>query len=205
MTSNSNTLFFGNSLDASCILGDLQEFRNYIDGYLKNESKYFEEEAHVDLEREFLPLFSETFPPILHSSLVITSVIFLETQIRGISQALKEKLNLKLSLRDLSGNLLDQFKKYLIAVADVDSAHEHIPWDDVSSLFEFRNCLVHADGILTNYPKRKVIEQLFNKHGLELGEGELISVDSDASEKALLISSSFIEAVYRCLLNEFPK
>lgn len=106
-----NEIFYGNALDASSRLNDLEQFSDYIDGYLQREQNYFRKEAHPDLEREFLPLFSATFPPILHSSLVVSSVMLIELEIRGYCEALREHLSLPLAMSDLHGSLLDRFRK----------------------------------------------------------------------------------------------
>lgn len=85
MTSASaHQIFFSNSLDSSSRLLELEQFFEYMGGYLGREKQFFEEEAHVDLRIEFLPLFAETFPPILHSSLLISTAILLEQEMRGI-------------------------------------------------------------------------------------------------------------------------
>jgi hypothetical protein len=93
---DSTSIFFANYLDATSRLNDLEQFREHAEGFLRREREYFEEEAHPDLEREFLPLFTQTFPPILHSSIILSTTIFLEQELRGFSNALIAVQGLKI-------------------------------------------------------------------------------------------------------------
>ncbi|MBI5278244.1 MAG: hypothetical protein HY854_17480 [Burkholderiales bacterium] len=88
-------------MDATSRLNDLEQFREHAEGFLRREREYFEEDAHPDLEREFLPLFTQTFPPILHSSIILSTTIFLEQELRGFSNALMAVLGLKIRFNDL--------------------------------------------------------------------------------------------------------
>ena len=134
-----NDFFFENALDASRRVHDLEQFRDYLDGFLKGEEVFFRDEAHPDLAREFEPLFSATFPPILHSSLVILSVMLVELEMRAVASALKQHLGLPLAMSDLQGSLLDRFRKFTAALAGFDWQACDDIWIEISGVFEVRN------------------------------------------------------------------
>lgn len=199
-----NELFFGNALDASSRLNDLQEFRDYLDGFLKREEVYFREEAHPDLELEFLPLFSATFPSILHSSLVVSSVMLIELELRAFAEALREHLVLPLSMSDLQGSLLERFRKYVGALAGLDLQFQGDQWADVVGIFEIRNCLVHNYGSLDRFSRRSVVEDFIRRHDLPTVQNDIIKVDDSTSAKVLQVASGFFDTIYEAALLRFP-
>ncbi len=204
MEYTANSLFFGNYLDASERLHEIEQFREYVDILLKKEKQYFEEEAHPDVEMEFLPLFAETFPPILHSSLIISCVILVELELKGFSQTLKDKLNLKLSIGDLSGSLLERFKKYITRVAGLDIKLDEDIWKDIIGVFEIRNCLVHHYGSLERFSRRSVIKDFVTRHNTPIIEENVLKFDENTSQKILDITSEFFETIYAIALEHFP-
>jgi hypothetical protein len=117
---DSTSIFFGNCLDATPRLNDLEQFREHSEGFLRREREYFEEEAHPDLEREFLPLFAQTFPPILHSSIILTTTIFLEQELRGFANALILAQGLKVRFNDLSGSVVERFRTLTTKIAEIE-------------------------------------------------------------------------------------
>lgn len=201
---NVNDFFFGNALDASGRLGDLEQFSDYIDGYLRKEQEYFREEAHPDVEREFLPLFSATFPPILHSSLVVSSVMLVELELRGFSEALREHLSLPLAMSDLQGSLLERFRKYALQLAGLDLQMTDDAWADVVGIFEIRNCLVHSYGSLDRFSRRSLVEAFHRRHGSPTIDGDIIQIDNTTSSKVLKVASVFFDAIYGSALRRFP-
>jgi hypothetical protein len=198
-----NDLFYGNALDASSRLGDLEQFSDYVDAYLQREQEYFREEAHPDVEREFLPLFSATFPPILHSSLV-SSVMLVELELRGFSEALREHLSLPLSMSDLQGSLLERFRKYAALLAGLDLQTRDDSWADVVGIFEIRNCLVHSYGSLDRFTRRSIIEEFSRRHGTPKVDGNILKVDGATSSKVLSIASGLFDMIYGAALCRFP-
>lgn len=201
---DSNSLFFGNFLDGSSRLCDLEQFREYVEGFLQGERRHLEEEAHPDIEREFLPLFAETFPPILHSSIIISTVILVEQELRGFSNALIEALDLKLKFNDLAGSILEKFRTLVSKVADLQLEQTHVRWDDVVGLFEIRNCLVHAHGQLSEFQRTPTIRAFLKRHGTPECDETTMTIDAKTSQIALNIASDFLENIYSLAIERFP-
>lgn len=199
-----NEIFFDNALDASRRLNDLEQFSAYVNGYLEHEQRYFREDAHPDVEREFLPLFSATFPPILHSSLVVSSVMLMELELRGFSEALREHLALPLSMSDLQGSLLDRFRKYAGTLAGLELQLYGDLWDDVVGVFEIRNCLVHNYGSLDRFSRRSIIEAFARRNGGPTVASETIKVQGTTSSTVLCVASNLFDMIYEAALRRFP-
>lgn len=199
-----NDLFFGNALDASTRLNDLEQFREYLDGFLKREEVYFREEAHPDLELGFLPLFSATFPPILHSSLVVSSVMLIELELQAFAEALREHLALPLPMSDLQGSLLQRFRKYAGPLAGLDFQFRSDQWADVVGIIEIRNCLVHNYGSLDRFSRRSMVKDFIRRHGVPMVQNGIIKVDNSTSGKVLQVASAFFDTIYGAALRRFP-
>lgn len=199
-----NLLFFGNLVDGSSRLNDLEQFREHMEAFLRREQTYFVEEAHPDLELEFLPLFAETFPPILHSSVVISTAILLEQEMRGFSGALIDALGLKLKFNDLSGSVLERFRTLVVKVASLDLNPNQVPWDDMVGLFEIRNCLVHAGGSLSEFQRAPTVHAFASRHGTPDCSDTVMTISAETSELVLRIASRFLDSIYDLALTRFP-
>src|SRR6266508_437799 len=192
-------LFFDNYLDASCRLNELEEFRQYVGNYLGEEERYLRDEAHVDLEIGFLPLFAETFPPILHSSLIISTVILLEMEVKGYAEALRRVRNLNLGYNDLSGSLIERFRKYVTVIGGIQVPVKKFHWADIVAVFEIRNALVHNGGMLPAFPKANVIRSFESRHGTPICTQDRMKITAETSKTALDLASSFIDAIYEAV------
>jgi hypothetical protein len=199
-----NLLFFGNLVDGSSRLGDLEHFREHVDAFLHREKTYFEEEAHPDLELEFLPLFAETFPPILHSSIIISVAMLLEQEMRGYSAALIDALGLKLRFNDLSGSILERLRTIITKVAGLNLDQLDVRWDDTVALFEIRNCLVHAGGDLSDFQRASTVRAFAARHGMPECADDMMQIDSATSKLVLEIASDFLDGIYSIALTQFP-
>jgi len=200
---DSNLLFFGNSVDTSIRLGQVENFIDCVDSFFKQEIDWMENEGHPDLEMEFVPLFAEELPPILYTSSIIALISFLEQELKGIASALKIELHLGLSLGHLSGSLLERFHRYIVHVAALEVHLSEREWVDIKAIYEIRNCLVHSGGDLREYPKRKVIEQFSKSYGIRIAD-DAIELNLDGTKLIASKVSEFIDGIYDGVLERFP-
>ncbi len=203
-TVDANDELFSGYLNACSKINDLDQFKEYSDALLNRERAWFEEEAHVDLEQEFLPLFAETFPPILHTSIVISSVILLENEIKIFSGLLDKHQSNKLSINDMSGSLLEKFKKYVGGLAGLDFDFAGSNWRDIKGLYEIRNCLVHNGGSIDKFSNFKTIQDFSARHNTPLQENDVLVLDAESSNVAVSLISNFIDGIYASALRLFP-
>jgi len=191
--------------DGSSKLHDLERFLDFVDGFLTNEKTYFEEEAHPDLELEFLPLFAATFPPILHSSFIISVSILLEQEMRGFTKLLLLAIGSELRYGDFSGSVLERFRTVATKLASLPFDEVIVPWEDIVAVFEIRNCLVHANGSLAEFTRSATIIGFVDRHQMPSVDAEVLRVDILTSRRVLAVASTFLDGIYRVALNRFPK
>ncbi|HXO22733.1 MAG TPA: hypothetical protein VOA87_22660 [Thermoanaerobaculia bacterium] len=196
-------LFFGNSVDASLRLSDLEQFREYLDGYLRTESEFMSS-LHSDLEIDMVPLFAETFPPLLHSAIITSTVSLVELEVRGYCEAMRNSLGLALRVSELSGALLDRFWRYCGKVIGLQLDADRLRWADLVGLFELRNCLVHVGGDLAEFQGASVVRAFAGRHGTPNLEGRSMAINSKTSVVALEIASVFLDEIFDLALARFP-
>jgi hypothetical protein len=199
-----NLLFFGNWVDASSRIEDIEKFLEQTSSAYQRELKWLEEEGHVDLDIEFVPLFAETLPPILYTSVVIAAASVLEQELRGICQALREALKFPLSFNDITGSLIERFRKYAVSLAGLPVDLQDSDWQDIIAVYEIRNCLVHAGGDLSAFAKADVIRAFSRRRQLALCPDNHLELDAGTVQTTARVIYAFLEAVYDAALARFP-
>jgi hypothetical protein len=132
-----NTLFFGNFVDADVRLADLGQFTKRIGKYLETKSKRLANKPkqgvipEFDIEHE---LFAASFPSILYVSVTIAAWAFMEQELKGYCQAVQRAMSIELGFSDLSGSVLEKFKKYMGKVAKVDLGVNNPLWEDMKAV-----------------------------------------------------------------------
>ncbi len=199
-----NLLFFGNWVDASSRIEDIEKFLEQTASAYQRELTWLEEEGHVDLDIEFVPLFAETLPPILYTSVVIAAASVLEQELRGISQTLRDTLKLPLSYNDIAGSLIERFRKYAIGLAGLPVALHDSDWQDILAVYEIRNCLVHAGGDLHTFAKAEAIRAFAQRRQLAVCREERLELEGATAKAIARVIYKFLEAVYHAALEKFP-
>ncbi len=199
-----NLLFLGNWVDVSSRIEDIEKFLEQTESAYQRELKWLEEEGHVDLDIEFVPLFAETLPPILYTSVVIAAASVLEQELRGICQALRDALKLPLAFNDINGSLIERFRKYSVGLAGLPLDLQDAAWQDILAAYEIRNCLVHAGGDLDAFGKTEVIRAFAQRHHLKLCPSDRLELDGGTAQAIARVIYTFLEAVYDAALARFP-
>jgi hypothetical protein len=191
-------------LDASSRLHDLERYLEHTQSYLHREQTYFRDEAHPDLEIEFLPLYRDTFPPILHASVIVSVAMLLEQEVRELAAAFIAAVDLKVKFNDLAGSVLDRFRTLATKVAGLIIEDYRFQWADLVGLFELRNCIVHSQGMLSDFQRSAVVSTFASKHEPSLLiDGQAVPTDK-TSEVAVRIASRFLLVAYASALQHCP-
>jgi len=189
--------FFGQLVFSTSDLEDLEQFRDYMNGFLPCKPTEAKDKAHSESE--------ETFRPILHSSIIISTVVLLEREMRDYSMALLHAIESDLKFNDLSGSVPDRFMTLVTKIAKLPLNFANVGWEDVNGLFEIRNCLVHAGGYLPESSKASTIRVFAARHGTPDCSDGTLEIDASTSEVALEVASVFLEGIYDAALVAFPK
>ena len=191
--------FLDLNYDASERLSDLVKFLEHMELYLEEDKKWFREEGHVDLDIEYKPLLENTIPSILYSSVTLAIIIQLEVYLRQFCRNLETRFSLKLSLNDLSGSTIEKFRRYSENVSELKIPFKRVSWEDVLGMFEIRNCLIHQDGDMNNFPKQTVVRSFFQRHNIEFPNDFKLKMDKRVCELVLELATAFVEDIYEAV------
>lgn len=201
---DAHDLLWSKYLDASSRLLDLERYLEHTQAYLHREQAYFRDEAHPDLELEFLPLYRDTFPPILNASVIVSVAMLLEQEIRELAGSLIAAFDLKVRFNDLAGSVLERFRVLATKVVGLTIEENRFQWADLVGLFELRNCIVHSQGVLSDFQRSAVVSTFASKHEPSLlVDGRAVPTDK-TSEIAVRMASRFLLAAYASALQRCP-
>jgi len=200
---DSNTLFFGNFVDADLKFADLHDYLNDIDKFIRRKKKYKEKKLGRGVLQEIaLEMFSESFSSILFDSVLISVWVFMEAEFKGYCGAMQRAMGVSLNYSDLRGSTIERFKNYTSKVLKLDLTLRDKNWEDLKAINEIRNSLVHIDGIVGN---KELVNNFIKRHKLTgLLYEDKISMDKNILIIVITLCRLFIERIYCVALEKFP-
>jgi hypothetical protein len=127
----------------------------------------------------------------------------MEQELKGYCQAMQSAMGIELGFSDLSGSVLEKFKKYMAKVAKVDLGVRNTLWEDMKAVSEIRNALVHADGVISN-DKIALIGSFSKRYKVNMLHNGRIELDNGAVMMIVVACRLFIERIYAAALLKFP-
>lgn len=211
MNLDPNTRFLGDHVSADIELALLRQYLQRMDNLLVDAQSSCASSAQPISEilqaiaEDESELIQFQYCQMMNAGFLISVAIFLEKQLREFSWALKKAAELGLALNDMSGSLLERFRKYCLHVARLPSLTSESNWQDICGFVEIRNCLVHADGIVDGFRKVNSIKSFVAKHGTPQIDVVHLIVDAETSHKCLDMVTEFISSIYNVALSEYPR
>jgi len=196
-----NIMFFGDFVDISMRLSDLEGLLNETDKYFKNRIKDRKSENYLDFREYEI----EKFPDIQRISFLIVLVMLIEIQIKSYCNNLYRFRVSPIKLNKLRGSIIEQFLVYVEKLAGYDFAFEEGILDRIREIIELRNCFVHADGYLKEFNRREQIKNLSRKvNGIIIANG-YVELSSESCLEFIKIVRKFFDIIYNKALELFPK
>jgi len=203
--------FFGSLVDADMELEYLEDFADSTVKLLRRGARESETKRRelndalkaIGGDAEYL--YGTLYASDVHQAFIIACVIFLERHIRSFTRGLNVALQLGLRLGDLSGSLLERFRKYCEKVARLDLGLGDLKWQNVKGVVEIRNCIVHCSGNLDDFSKRSEVVAFAKRHGTPRIQDSWVRVEEETVKVVLKVLREFVESVYKSALERFPK
>lgn len=176
---------------------EVREYAGELERMLINEAQQLEARAvkrsalmDQEASQEYLEecaqdlaVYEDAFPRILRYSLFTHAYAIFEHELAGLAQYYKRVLNLALSPADLTGKGVRQSRMYLKKVAGVPFPDTAPSWNEILTLGQIRNLVVHRTGAYPEKRKDQAIDALIKRWG------DAISVDDG---RTLQLSAAFI-------------
>jgi hypothetical protein len=197
-------MLFGNTVYFHMAIDELKLFlvtvADFLQKSIKRQTGKFDRSGI-----EMSTYFEEPLPEILFTAVITASVSLLERELQSISKVLQKAIDFPLAISDLAGSWIEKFPKYCKTAAGIDVRRNKSLWQDISDAVAIRNCLVHADGYLTdtNVQSRKAVSFL-KRHGLQSSSRERIVSNQDLARTLLDSVTVFIDSTYQQTLQKYP-
>lgn len=204
-----NNNFFGNIVNINMQLEELKIYLNEVNSFIgithiklhSNKIKNLDSDTLDNLKYHF----EHTQGEILRKSIIIAVVILLESEIDVYCQTFKESKKIAISYYDFKGDLLDKFKFFLTKILFSDFDFQGTLWQDIVGLYEIRNSLVHKCGSVSNFGKRKTVENFIQRNkSFEIDGNEKIYISHEACIDSIKIIEIFFNEITNLALKEFP-
>lgn len=201
--------FLGNSAEFSGQVRELQSYLNEVQKFIEVTNHHLQNDRIKGHDFQTLELLKYHFEfshgDILRKSIVISTIILLEFGIDLYCKEFREQQKLKIGHQDLKGDLLDRFKFYSIKILNSDFDFNSLLWQDISGLYEIRNCLVHKNGSLQYFGKKKVVEEFVKRNrSFEITESEHLEITHEACMFGLDTINQFYDKITRFAFTVYP-
>lgn len=195
--------YFGYYVDAKSEIEFLQDYMSNLNELLIRGSVGNEKPLPLSLRaiaENRSELYLEHYVPRLYEGFIITFIQYLESQFKTVAKVLKELFDLKLTLNDFSGSMLERFKKYSCDYCPLASELTERDWNDVKGIIEIRNCLIHNGTDLEEYNKSKIIFDFKKRNAVPKIEDNRLKLSNELVMICLEIIDGFIERMYNPII-----
>jgi|WetSurMetagenome_2_1015567.scaffolds.fasta_scaffold02589_5 hypothetical protein len=204
-----NISFLGNSLEFYAQIEELKSYLTEIHEYIEVTNIHLQNERIKGYSKTTLEKikyhYKYTHGDILRKSIIISSIILLESGIDIYCRDFKENKKIKIGYKDLKGDLLDRFKFYSQKILDSTFSFNSQLWSDIVGLYEVRNCLIHNNGSIKYFSKKKVIEEFIKRNDVfEIDEDDFIKITHQACNFGLKTIEKFYSGITEFAFECFP-
>ena len=204
-----NNNFFGNSVGIHMQLDELKVYLNEVHSFIKITNLNLQSDRMKGLDSETLENlkyhFEHTQGEILRKSIIISTVILLESEIDTYCKDFRKYKKIAVGYNEFKGDLLDKFKIFSSKLLQSDFNFQGALWQDVVGLYEIRNSLVHNCGLVSDFGKRKTIESFISRNkSFKIDENERICISHQACIDSINIIETFFNDLTGFALTVFP-
>jgi hypothetical protein len=201
--------FFGNSAEFGGQVDELRSYLNEVHKFIEVTNHHLQNDKIKGYDTNTLETlkyhYEYTHGDILRKSILISTIILLESGIDMYCKDFQKQQKLKVGYKDFKGDLLDRFKIYSVKILNSTFDFNCRLWQDICGLYEIRNCLVHNNGSIENFAKRKVIEEFIKRNNsFEITENDYIEITHNACLFGLDTVDNFYVAITKFAFEVYP-
>lgn len=201
--------FFGNSAEFGGQVDELRSYLNEVHKFIEVTNHHLQNDKIKGYDTNTLETlkyhYEYTHGDILRKSILISTIILLESGIDMYCKDFQKQQKLKVGYKDFRGDLLDRFKLYSLKILNSSFDFNSRLWQDICGLYEIRNCLVHNNGSLDNFGKRKVVEGYVKRNpSFEITENDFIEITHQACLLGLDSVDKFYDGITKFAFEIYP-
>ena len=204
-----NNDFFGNAVAINMQLDELKVYLNEVHSFIKLTHLNLQSDKMKGLDDDTLENlkyhFEHTQGEILRKSIIISTAILLESEIDTYCKDFRKHKKLSISYNDFKGDLLSKFKTFFLKILQSDFDFQGVLWQDIMGLYEIRNSLVHNYGLVSDFGKRKTVENFINRNkSFKVDDNDRICISQQACLDSIKIVETFFNELTNFALKNFP-
>lgn len=184
--------------DANKILDNaishIEQIQNMLDDFDNCLTQQIINEKIVDTSELFSPdasipemYFNELryqqlniiYPNTLRSSLFLTAYGTFESSLDILSDYYFANNRLGISPKELNDKGITRSEKYLTKLVGLNFPSDRDEWKSIKEVADIRHCIIHANGIVSQYTKANVINLLVRKYSGISIENDHIIIEKD--------------------------
>ncbi len=193
-------------------IGDFEHYLRILEEFLSEYKQNFEtnvsstaatlgkeeKEQYLEHSAELYSTFGKDFPRILRYSSFTFLYSLVEANLENICNYLEPSCGP--ALKESSDRGIERSKKYLKNVIKIKFPDTTSEWNEIKNYKYIRNCIVHNQGVLTNWSKSVTIKAYINcTQNVEVyndNDLEKIELKQGFCEKAAKVISAFFKDLY---------
>jgi hypothetical protein len=202
-------IFYGNSIEFNAQVDEIRSYLNEVHKFIEITNIHLQNDKIKGYDKDTLEdmkyNFEHTHGDILRKSIIISIIILLESGIDIYCRDFQKYMKLKISFKELKGDLLERFKIYSQKILNSSFDFSSQLWQDIVGLYEIRNCIIHNNGLLDNFGKRTLIEVFIKRNKrFEITDSDFIDITHNGCLLGLDIVDTFYKAITEFAFDLFP-
>jgi len=166
-----------------------------FDARVDKETKGLSEEELEELDlgdtySEDYWRYTEEFPKILRSSLLVTAFSAFEHSLGVLCERLQSDKHIPIGLNILKGDILERLKNYF-KLTGLAISYNNKRWQELSDYSMVRNCIVHNNGLVKGFADEVRLRNYANKNGI-IGQSPM--------EDEIVLTKEFCSRVIRTMI-----
>lgn len=178
-----------------------KKFENDIQKLNKQCQKELEEEPADDEDASYI---AEMYGAELHAiekvflrtfrySVLVSVYSFLESSMSSMCRRLRQMKKFSLGVEDIKGGGIERNQIYLVKLCGIEFPEESKEWQEIKKLNRIRNCIVHANGNVTQVrDKTKLLNIVASTNWVSLENNRYLIIDRQYIESAICWVEKFI-------------
>jgi hypothetical protein len=167
--------FMMNSIVYNSLFQGMERYVNDLAGFLSQmavdmremEPPHFENEVSELEYSMIIDQYENDLPTLFIDSYIIILVTTLERELMTYCKTISSANNIEIKLNEFRGGFYEQFKIFLTKVAKFDYDFDSDQWENIVSLVEVRNTIVHNNSIIDDNRRGNIIRK-FSESNPEL-------------------------------------
>ena len=158
-----------------------------------SEEEFLEWQSQLDLHEE---RYERDFPSKMRYSFLVLLHIIFETRLLSACNEISRRRNIDIKEKQLKGPPIERANIFLRRIVHIFPKNQK-PWQTLSDLQKVRDCIVHANGKVSESRDKKHFEDVFSKDiGVSVDDSGYLKIERRYCEHSLDATKAFFNDLF---------